>query len=100
MKELKEDFGVQEFCMDDFCATETAMRFVMVAYNLMSLFRQVTLQKQPSPTLVTLRFNCFAVGSWIQGDVLKRSVPLKRRQWYNSLFSFIENSNLPLNLTG
>jgi len=31
IKELKEDFGVQGFCMDDFCATETAMRFVMVA---------------------------------------------------------------------
>jgi hypothetical protein len=28
------------------------------------------------------------------------SVPLKRRQWYNSLFSFIENSTLPLSLTG
>ena len=54
---------IQGFCMNDFCATETAMRFVMVAYNLMSLFHQVTLQKQPSPTLATFRFNCFAVGS-------------------------------------
>ena len=100
IKELKEDFGVQGFCMDDFCATETAMRFVMVAYNLMSLFRQVTLQKQPGSTLSTLRFNCFAVGSWIEGRVLKMSVPLKRRQWYDSLFSFIENTTLPLSLTG
>jgi hypothetical protein len=65
--------------MDDFCATETAMRFVMVAYNLMSLFRQLTLQTQPQPTLSTLRFNCFAVGSWTvkQGEtmVLNMSVP-------------------------
>jgi Transposase DDE domain group 1 len=100
IKELKEDFGVQGFCMNDFCATETAMRFVMVAYNLMSLFRQVTLQKQPSPALATLRFNCFAVGSRVQDKVLKMSVPLKRRQWYDSLFTFIENTNLPLSLTG
>ena len=100
IKELKEDFGVQGFCMEDFCATETAMRFVMIAYNLMSLFRHVTLQKQPSPTLATLRFNCFAVGCWIENKVLKMSVPLKRRQWYDSLFSFIENTNLPLSLTG
>ena len=100
IKELKEDFGVQGFCMDDFCATETAMRFVMVAYNLMSLFRLLTLQKQPSPTLATLRFNCFAVGSWIESNVLKMSVPLKRRKWYDSLFSFIENTKLPLSLTG
>lgn len=100
IKELKEDFGVQGFCMDDFCATETAMRFVMVAYNLMSLFRLLTHQKQAQPTLSTLRFNCFAVGSWIENKVLKMSVPLKRRQWYDSLFSFIENTKLPLSLTG
>jgi hypothetical protein len=100
IKELKEDFGVQGFCMDDFCATESAMRFVMVAYNLMSLFRLLTHQKQVQPTLSTLRFNCFAVGSWIENRVLKMSVPLKRRQWYDSLFSFIENTKLPLSLTG
>jgi hypothetical protein len=100
IKELKEDFGVQGFCMDNFCATETAMRFVMVAYNLMSLFRLLTLQKQPHPRLSTLRFNCFAVGSWIENSTLKMSVPLKRRQWYDSLFAFIENAKLPLSLTG
>ncbi len=86
--------------MNDFCATETAMRFVMIAYNLMSLFRHLTLQKQPCPTLSTLRFNCFAVGSWIENGILKMSVPLKRRQWYDSLFTFIECKKLPLSLTG
>ena len=104
IKELKEDFGVEGFCMDDFCATETAMRFVMVAYNLMSLFRQLTHQKQAQPKLSTLRFNCFAVGSWIsehgRNKVLKMSVPLKRRQWYDGLFSNIKTLNLPLSLTG
>lgn len=103
IKELKEDFGVQGFCMDDFCATETAMRFVMVAYNLMSLFRQLTHQKQPQPKLSTLRFNCFAVGSWIsehgRKKVLKMSVPLKRRQWYDGLFSNVQNLKLPLSLS-
>jgi len=52
----------------------------------MSLFRQITHQKQPQPKLSTLRFNCFAVGSWVEQEaqkwVLKMSVPLKRRQWY------------------
>jgi Transposase DDE domain group 1 len=104
IKELKEDFGVEGFCMDNFCATETAMRFVMVAYNLMSLFRQLTHQKQPQPKLQTLRFNCFAVGSWIKKEgeklTLKMSVPLKRRQWYDSLFANIRNSTLPFSLTG
>ena len=104
IKELKEDFGVEGFCMDNFCATETAMRFVMVAYNLMSLFRLLTSQTQPSPKLSTLRFNCFAVGSWIENSnnlkTIKMSVPLKRRGWYDSLFSYIKYSKLPLSLTG
>jgi Transposase DDE domain group 1 len=104
IKELKEDFGVEGFCMDSFCATETAMRFVMIAYNLMSLFRQLTHQKQAQPKLSTLRFNCFALGSWIAKEgatlILKLSVPLKRRQWYNSLFSNIQNTSLPISLTG
>jgi hypothetical protein len=104
IKELKEDFGVEGFCMDSFCATQTAMRFTMIAYNLMSLFRQLTHQKQAQPKLSTLRFNCFAVGSWIDtnknGKVLKLSVPLKRRQWYDSLFAKINEARLPLSLTG
>jgi len=104
IKELKEDFGVEGFCMDDFCATETAMRFVMVAYNLMSLFRLLTSQTQPSPKLSTLRFNCFAVGSWVDEDTqnrtLKMSIPLKRRKWFDGLFSLLKITKLPLSLSG
>lgn len=104
IKELKEDFGAEGFCMDNFVATESAMRLIMVAYNLMSLFRQLTAQTRPQRRLPTLRFNCFAVGSWIENQnsnpKLKMSVPLKRRQWYEGLFKSIENTTLPLSLTG
>lgn len=103
IKELKEDFGAEGFSMDNFYATEAAMRMVMMAYNLMSLYRQVTHQKQARPTLATLRFNCFAVGSWIvkQGNkqLLKMSVPLKRRQWFDGLFSALARAQLPLSLS-
>jgi hypothetical protein len=104
IKELKEDFGMEGFCMDSFCATETAMRFIMMAYNLMSLFRQLTLQTRPQPKLSTLRFNCFAIGSWMENTqqvkTLKLSVPLKRRQWYEGLFTLVRNAALPFSLTG
>jgi hypothetical protein len=104
IKELKEDFGVEGFCMDDFCATESAMRMVTIGYNLMSLFKQLTYRSQAQPKLSTLRFNCFAVGSWItikgNSKVLKMSVPLKRRQWYDGIFKEMENIKLPLSLTG
>ncbi|GMV56258.1 MAG: hypothetical protein AMXMBFR6_20630 [Betaproteobacteria bacterium] len=40
IKELKADFGLDAFNMRDFWATEAAWGFAMLAYNLMSLFRQ------------------------------------------------------------
>jgi hypothetical protein len=65
IKELKYDFGLDSFCMDKFWATEAAFRTIMIAYNLMSLFRQIVLQSKSQATLRTLRFKCFALGSWI-----------------------------------
>jgi IS4 transposase len=56
LKELKEDFALVGFCMNSFCAAECAMRSVMVAYNLMSLFKQLTHRNQAQPKLSTLRF--------------------------------------------
>ncbi len=99
IKELKEDFGVDSFCMRNFVATEVAMRMATIAYNLISLFRHLTPQTQPTPKLRTLRFNCFAVGSWIVKEgknmILKLSVPLERRAWYDELFSKIDDSSPP-----
>ena len=89
--------------MDEFGATEAAMRFVMMAYNLMSLFRQLTHRNQAQRKLSTLRFNCFAVGSWISNNgnkqILKMSVPLKRRQWFDGLFGAIKEAQLPFSLS-
>ncbi len=102
IKELKEDFGAEGFSMNSFYATEAAMRMVCFSYNLMSLYRQLTYQNQPQPTLPTLRFNCFAVGSWIvkngKKNILKMSVPQKRRQWYDGLMDKVKPSSWPLSL--
>ena len=102
IQELKADFGAEGFCMDSFYATEAAMRMVMIAYNLMSLYRLFSQQTTVHQRLSTLRFNCFAVGSWItkQGNkaILKMSVPLKTRQWFDGLFENIRRTELPLNL--
>ncbi len=65
IKELKYDFGADSFCLSSFFATEAAFRFIMVAYNLLSLFRQIVLRERKQSTLKTLRFKCFALGAWI-----------------------------------
>jgi hypothetical protein len=92
IKELKADFGAESFNLNDFNATETALTFVMIAYNLMSLFRTFVLQEKTQRTLSTLRYRVFAVGAYFekQNDVLKLKVSLikKRRKWFASLWDY------------
>lgn len=91
IKELKYDFALDSFCLNKFWATEAAFRSIIMAYNLMSLFRYTVLQTKTQTTLNTLRFNCFALGSWISRHagkkVLKLSVSGTKRQWLDGLFS-------------
>ena len=47
--------GLDAFCLQDFWATEAAFRFIMVAYNLMSLFRHLGLKSHNQATWATLR---------------------------------------------
>jgi hypothetical protein len=99
IKELKYEFGIQGFCLHKFYATEAAFRMVLIAYNLLSLFRQIVLKQKIQPALSTIRFKCFALGSWIvkQGrkEVLKLSVTLKRRAWLDGLFSRLVDLTAP-----
>ena len=65
IKELEYDFGADNFCMQDFYATEAALRTVMLSYNLMALFKLTVLQQKVNQRLTTVRLNCFSIGSWI-----------------------------------
>jgi DNA-directed RNA polymerase subunit N (RpoN/RPB10) len=95
IEELKYDFGLDSFCLDQFYATEAAFRSVMVAYNMISLFRQAVLGVKIQPRLATIRFQCFAIGSWIgrkyRRNVLRVSLAHKRRPWFEGLFTKIED---------
>lgn len=51
IKELKSDFGLDAFNMRDFWATEADLGFAMLAYNLMSLFRQAVLRSRIQPRM-------------------------------------------------
>jgi IS4 transposase len=44
IKELKYDFGIDSFNLNSFYATEAALTFVMIAYDLMALFRTFIVQ--------------------------------------------------------
>jgi len=90
IKELKYDFGFDSFNLKSFYATEAALSFVMLAYNLMSLFRHFVLHSEIQRRLSTLRYNTFAIGSYLVRDgnqvILKMALTLKRREWFIGLW--------------
>jgi hypothetical protein len=99
IKELKYDFGIEQFCLKSFWATEAAFRFIMVAYNLVSLFRHIAVQSKTLSSMRTIKAYCFALGAWIaehaHRKVLKISLPAERRSWMDGLFSQISDSGPP-----
>lgn len=99
IKELKQDFGLDQFCLQGFWATEASFRFIMVAYNIVSLFRFFALQSHKKSTLSTLRSYCFALGAWTSTHanktVLKLSLPVKRRAWMTGIFQTIQQNAPP-----
>jgi hypothetical protein len=99
IKELKYDFSIDAFCLKKFWATEAAFRSIMLAYNLMSLFRHTVLQTASHATLSTLKFKCFAIGSWLATHagkkVLKLSVSGQKRLWLDGLFAKVGDVSPP-----
>ena len=99
IKELKYDFGFDSFNLNDFFATEAALTFAMIAYNLMSLFRMFVLQEKTQKTLSTLRYRTFAIGAYFEKVnerlVLKIALNKKRRAWFSGLWNFSKEYNFP-----
>lgn len=91
IKELKADFGLDAFNLRDFWATEAALGFAMLAYNLMSLFRQAVLRSKIQHTLSTLHGLVLAIGgSWHKDATQHRlmlSVPRRKRAWFAGLWA-------------
>lgn len=97
IKELKYDFGFDSFSVNDFYATEAALTFAMLAYNLMAIFRQFVLCGKTQQTLSTLRHKIFAIGACFEKSngkyILRLSLNRFRRKWFSSLWlqsSFVE----------
>lgn len=99
IKEIKEDFGFDNFNMQDFAATEAALNFVVVAYNIMSLFKQAVLQSDTLHQLKTLRYKIFAIGGYITKSgnqkLLNLSLSMKRRKWIEGIWNESQNFSWP-----
>lgn len=91
IKEIKYDFGADSFNMKEFCGTDAALNFVIMAYNIMSLFRQTVIQGDRFNRLSTLRYTTFGIGGYLtkRGNqkILKMSLDMNRRKWFKGLWA-------------
>jgi len=103
IKELKYDFGFDSFNLKDFYATEACLNMAMIAYNLMSLFRQAVIQKDVQNTLSTIRYKVMAIGAYMikEGNqkILKLSLAMKRRESFRGLWTQSNEFNWPFEYT-
>lgn len=103
IKELKYDFGFDSFNIASFYGTEAALNMVMLAYNLMSLFRQVILQEKKQANLSTLRYRLFAIGGYMvkegSNHILKLSLAMKRRAWFLGLWNKTSQFSMPVSFS-
>lgn len=94
IKELKYDFGLDGFAMSKIGATEAAFRFVLLAFNIMALFKQKVMQSPVRHQLSTIRFQCIAIGSYLvkngRKKVMKLSAEGKRRHFLEHFFEKTE----------
>jgi len=99
IKELKYDFSIDGFALKSFAAMEAAFRLVMVANNIMSLFKQKAMQVSGSKRLSTVKFQCIAIGSYLvtsgRKKVLKLAAEGKRRHFLEHIFDNLEHLKPP-----
>lgn len=94
IKELKYDFGIDGFALQKFGAMEAAFRFIMVAYNIMAIFKQAIMTSKINHRLSTIKFQCIAIGSYLVTSGRKKKMKLaaegKRRHFLEHLFENLE----------
>lgn len=92
IKELKYDYGMDGFALQNFGAMEAAFRFIMVAYNIMAIFKQAIMSSERNHRLSTVRFQCIAIGSYLvrSGRQLKMKLSAEGRRKH-FLEHFFEN---------
>jgi len=90
LKELKEDFGADGFCLQSFDGTEAAFRLICFLFNLIADFkREVT--RDESSRLMTLRNQVLVVGAILGADGRKPVLRLGLRgRWRERFAALLE----------
>ncbi|MFH0736422.1 MAG: IS1380 family transposase [bacterium] len=91
IKELKYDFAAGSFNLQSFTATEAALNFIMIGYNLMSLFKDIVLKMERVPMMKFVRYKVLSMGAMIirrgRKKILQLAIQSKRRRWFQALWN-------------
>lgn len=95
IKELKYDYNMDKINAHKFDVTEVTLNFLMIADNLMSLFKQMVLQVKVIPMLKTIKYRCLNIPSCLVKNgnktILKMALHRRRRSWMFKLWADTNN---------
>jgi hypothetical protein len=86
LKELKEDFAANGFCLQSFDGTEAAFRLICFLFNLVAAFKREVMANE-SPRLMTLRTDVLVVGAILGADGRKPVLRLGLRDTFRNHFA-------------
>lgn len=90
IKELKYDYGLDKMNQSGFDGTEATLLLMTIAYNFMSLFKQVIIGEKVRSRLSTLRYKMLSIPAYFEelGNemILKMALQMNRRAWIRKLW--------------
>jgi len=88
IKELKQDFAADGFCLQSFDGTEAAFRLICFLFNLIAEFKREVTQEQ-APRLSTLRTQVLVVGAILGREGRHTVVRLGLRERWRQRFAML-----------
>jgi hypothetical protein len=86
IKELKEDFAANGFCLQSFDGTEAVFRLICFLFNFVTAFKREVMNND-SPRLTTLRTDVLVVGAILGADGRKPVLRLGLRDHFRDNFA-------------
>jgi hypothetical protein len=95
IKELKYDYNLDKMNQESFAGTEATLMLMTIAYNFLSLFKQVIMGGNVRNRLKTLRHKILAIPAIVEHSndkiVVKMALHMNRRAWISKLCKQIDD---------
>jgi len=96
IKELKYDYGLDKMNQASFDGTEATLMLMTVAYNFLSLFKQLIIGGNVRNRLKTLRLKILAIPAVVEHandkTIVKMALHMNRRGWISKLCQQIDDT--------